>query len=324
MRIKNYLDAFTLTLIGILIVGILVPIPASAINVLTWLGTVAVMVLFLVYGMRLPTREVWDGLRNIRLQGAVLIATFVAFPLLGVATHPLFAPLLGVAFATGTLYLTLLPSTVQSSVSFTSIAGGNIAGAVCAATISNISGMFLTPILVMAVMGASTGVGWDSVVKVVVQLLAPFIIGQFLQPYLGDRVRASKWLTKGVDRGTIIIVVSAGVAGATARGLWDDVTWVEAVELVAVSAVILAAMLALTWFGGKALKLNRADRIALLMCGSKKSLATGLPMAAIIFPVHIVAAVTVPVIVFHQLQLMVAAVLARHLAITGAGADTTW
>lgn len=324
MRIKNYLDAFTLTLIAILIVGILVPIPASAISVLTWLGTVAVMVLFLVYGMRLPTREVWDGLRNIRLQGAVLVATFVLFPLLGVATHPLFTPLLGAAFATGTLYLTLLPSTVQSSVSFTSIAGGNIAGAVCAATISNISGMFLTPILVMLVMGASTGVGWDSVVKVVIQLLLPFIVGQFLQPYLGERVRASKWLTKGVDRGTIIIVVTAGVAGATARGLWDDVTWIDAVELVFVSAVILAVMLALTWFGGKALKLNRADRIALLMCGSKKSLATGLPMAAIIFPVHIVAAVTVPVIVFHQLQLMVAAVLARHLAITGAADNSTW
>ncbi|MDO5721095.1 MAG: bile acid:sodium symporter family protein [Actinomycetaceae bacterium] len=324
MRIRQYLDPFTLSLVGILVVGIVVPIPHGAIDILTWLGTVAVMILFLVYGMRLPTGEVWAGLRNIRLQGAVLAATFILFPLLGAFTHPLLTPLLGTAFAAGTLYLTLLPSTVQSSVSFTSMAGGNVAGAVCAATISNISGMVLTPALVMLVMGASTGVGWDSVVKVLTQLLIPFIVGQFLQPYLGEKVRASKWLTKGVDRGTILIVVAAGVAGATARGLWDEVAWTDAVALVFTSALILALMLTATWFGGKLLGLNRADRIALLMCGSKKSLATGLPMAAIIFPVHLVAAVTVPVIVFHQLQLMVAAVLARHLAITGAGSDSTW
>lgn len=324
MRVKSYLDPFTLTLVSILVIGIMVPIPSSAISVLSWLGTVAVMVLFLVYGMRLPTREVWEGLRNFRLQGAVVLATFVLFPALGALTHPLLTPLLGAAFATGTLYLTLLPSTVQSSVSFTSIAGGNIAGAVCAATISNIAGMFVTPMLVMLLMGASTGVGWNSVVKVVFQLLFPFLVGQFLQPYWGAWVRSSQWLTKGVDRGTIIIVVAAGVSGATARGLWNEVTWLDALELVLASAGILAVMLTITWFGGKALRLDRADRIALLMCGSKKSLATGLPMAAIIFPGHIVAAVTVPVIVFHQLQLMVAAILSRHLALTSGGKATTW
>lgn len=324
VKILRYIDPFIVALVTILVIGILVPIPQEWIDILSKIGTIAVMVLFLVYGMRLRTREVWEGLKNIKLQGSVLLATFVVFPLLGVVLHPLMTPLLGATFAMGVLYLTLLPSTVQSSVSFTSIAGGNVAGAVCAATISNIGGMVLTPLLVMLIMGASTGVGWGSIVNVLTQLLIPFIIGQFLQPFAGDWVRGNKWLTKSVDRGTILIVVASGVAGATARGLWDGVTWMDAVALIIASGVLLAIMMFGTWKAGHLLKLNRADNIALLMCGSKKSLATGLPMAAIIFPPHIVAAVTVPVIVFHQLQLMVAAVLSRRLSLTSESGESTW
>ncbi|MDO5035192.1 MAG: bile acid:sodium symporter family protein [Actinomycetaceae bacterium] len=325
MKILRYIDPFVVSIILILVIGILVPIPNEWIEALTYAGTVAVMILFLVYGMRLPTSEIVDGLKNIKLQLSVLLSTFVVFPLLGVITMPLMKPMLGTTFALGLLYLTLLPSTVQSSVSFTSIAGGNVAAAVTSATISNTLGMVFTPLLVMLIMGASTGVGWGSIVDVLTKLLIPFIIGQFLQPKLGDRVRANKWLTKSVDRGTILIVVASSVAGATARGLWDTLTWGDAAGLVVASGVLLAVMMFGTWKAGHLLKMNRRDNIALLMCGSKKSLATGLPMAAIIFPPHIVAAVTVPVIVFHQLQLMVAAIIARRLSLTTSDSEeTTW
>ncbi|MDO5719581.1 MAG: bile acid:sodium symporter family protein [Actinomycetaceae bacterium] len=323
MKILRFVDPFIVSILVILIVGIIFPVPAQWIDALTTVGTVAVMVLFLVYGMRLRTSEVWEGLKNLRLQGSVFASTFLFFPIIGLLFYPIATPFLGEHFATGLLYLTLLPSTVQSSVSFTSIAGGNVAGAVCSATISNVLGMAVTPLLVMLIMGASTGVGWQSVIDVLVKLLIPFILGQLLQPRFGDWVRRSRWLTKTVDRGTILIVVAAGVAGATARGLWSEVTWTDALGLVIASGIILAVMMLGTWHSAKLLSLNRSDAIALLMCGSKKSLATGLPMAAIIFPPHIVAAVTVPVIVFHQLQLMVAAVLARRLSLGGAQ-ETTW
>lgn len=321
----RYLDPFIFSILAILVIGILVPIPAQWIDVLTIMGTVAVMILFLVYGMRLRTSEIIEGLKNLKLQASVLASTFLVFPILGALTEPLFRPWLGATFALGLLYLTLLPSTVQSSISFTSIAGGNVAGAVCAATISNILGMAITPLLVMIIMGASTGVGWGSIVDVLVKLLIPFIIGQLLQPKLGGVVRANKWLTKTVDRGTILIVVASSVAGATARGLWSTLTWGDAIGLVIASGILLAIMMTASWKAGHLLKMNRGDNIALLMCGSKKSLATGLPMAAIIFPPHIVAAVTVPVIVFHQLQLMAAAVIAKRLAAsTEQTGENTW
>ena len=324
VKILRFVDPFIVSIVVILVVGIMVPIPATWIDALTKTGTVAVMVLFLVYGMRLRTSEVIDSLKNLRLQASVLAATFIVFPLIGVILMPVMKPLLGPTFAVGTLYLTLLPSTVQSSVSFTSIAGGNVAAAVSAATISNVLGMVFTPLLVMLIMGASTGVGWGSIVNVFTQLLIPFIIGQLLQPWTGDWVRKNRWLTKTVDRGTILIVVASGVAGATARGLWDEVSWTDAIALIFVSGVLLAIMMIGTWKFGHLIKLNRVDNITLLMCGSKKSLATGLPMAAIIFPPHIVAAVTVPVIVFHQLQLMVAAVIARRLSMGSEGSESTW
>lgn len=313
--LKRNVDPFIVTILVILTLGILIPVPQSLISALTIAGKVAVMLLFLVYGARLSTREVTDSMKNGRLQVAVALATFVIFPFLGWATRVPTEAVLGPMFATGTLYLTLLPSTVQSSVTFTSIAGGNVAGAVCAATLSNIAGVVITPLLVYLVMGKSSGVDPSSILNVVVQLLIPFVLGQIAQPHVGDWVRSKKWLTRGVDHGTIFIVVASAVCGATARGLWSGITWGQVGALLASSAILLAIMLCVTWWGGKLLGLNRADRIVLLMCGSKKSLATGLPMASIIFPASTLAAVTMPVIVFHQLQLFVCAVLARKLSL---------
>lgn len=314
--LRRWCDPFIAALLVVLVLGIAIPIPHVFIEALTWAGTLAVMVLFFVYGARLRSSEVIAGLTNVRLQAGVALATFVVFPLLGWAGHGLTASLLGGMFATGTLYLTLLPSTVQSSVTFTSIARGNVAGAVCSATISNIAGVIVTPVLVYAIMGKASGVDPSKILDVVLQLLLPFAAGQLLQPRIGEWVRARRWLTKGVDHGTILIVVASAVAGASAKGLWRTVTLGQIGGLLVSSAILLALMLAATWWGGKALSLSRADRIVLLMCGSKKSLATGLPMAAIIFPAHTLAAVTVPVIVFHQLQLIVCAWLARRLART--------
>lgn len=313
-RFKTLFDPFILTLITIFVVGILIPVPDAVIRVLGVAGHVAVVCLFLVYGARLKTREVIDGLKNIKLQGGVALATFVIFPIVGIVLHPVWVWLLGPVFAMGTLYVTLLPSTVQSSVSFTSIANGNVAGAVCAATISNTVGVILTPALVFIVMGRESGIDPTRILNVLLELLLPFIIGQLLQPLIGEWVRRHRWLTKTVDRGTIIIVVTSAVCGATARGLWSHVTWQQAVLLLVSSAVILAIMLAVTWGMGALMKMPKGDKVALLMCGSKKSLATGLPMATIIFPLSTVAAVTVPIIIFHQLQLMVCAYISRSMA----------
>ena len=187
-RSSRFLDPFIVSILIILVLGILIPVPAVVVNALSYLGNVLIVLLFFLYGARLSTKEIWEGLKNWRLQGAVALSTFVFFPLLGVVMHPVDLKLLGPVFALGTLYLTLLPSTVQSSVTFTSIAGGNIAGAVCSATISNIAGIILTPALVFMVMGRASGIEAARVVNVLLQLLLPFVLGQLVHRYIG------KWL----------------------------------------------------------------------------------------------------------------------------------
>ena len=313
-RFSRLLDPFILSILVILVLGILIPVPAVVVSGLGYLGNVLIVLLFFLYGARLSTTEIWEGLKNWRLQGAVAISTFMLFPLLGMVMHPLDLKLLGPVFALGTLYLTLLPSTVQSSVTFTSIAGGNIAGAICSATISNIAGIILTPVLVFMVMGRSSGIGAARVVNVLLQLLLPFVLGQLVHRYIGKWLNQHRALTKATDNGTILAIVASSVCGATAAGLWQKISALQVGLLLAQCLVVLTIMLTLTWNLGRWLSLERRDQIVLLMCGSKKSLATGLPMAAIIFPPATVAAVTIPVIVFHQFQLLVCAVLARRLA----------
>jgi sodium/bile acid cotransporter 7 len=325
--LSRWVDPFVVTLLVVLVLGLVVPVPPGAQRVVDVVADVAVTVLFLVYGMRLSTREVARGLRNWRLQGGILAATYVAFPLLGLAAAWAVAPLVGHGLAVGVLFLALLPSTVQSSVAFTSVARGDVAGAVCGATVSNVVGMLVTPLLALWLLaddsGAAPGVaggavgGLGGLRTVLLQLLVPFVVGQLLQPWLGDRVRARRWLTLGVDRGTILVVVFGAVAAASSAGVWASVSPWSLLALLGLSAVLLAAMLALTWWGGAALRLPVGERVALLMCGSKKSLATGLPMANVLFPVAVAGVVAVPVIVFHQLQLVVCAVLARRLALRG-------
>lgn len=317
MRVlQRWVDPFIVALVSVMVAGLLLPVPAAAQTVVEAAADVAVTVLFLVYGMRLATREVWDGLRNIRLQGAILASTYVVFPVVGLVVATMVRPLIGDGLADGVLYLSLLPSTVQSSVAFTSVARGNVAAAICGATVSNVVGMVVTPLLVLTLLRASgdTG-GFSGLRTVLLQLLAPFVVGQLLQPWCGDWIRARRWLTLSVDRGTILIVVFGAVAAASAAGVWAGISWAMILALVAVSCVVLAVMLAVTWWGGRGLGLPIADRIALLMCGSKKSLATGLPMASALFSPAVAGVVAVPVIIFHQIQLVVCAVLARRLAL---------
>lgn len=308
-------DPFVAAILTALAAGLVLPVPDGARGAVDGVATAAVAVLFFVYGARLPTREVWDGLRNVRLQGGILVSTWVLFPVLGIVTAWAVEPVVGPALAGGVLYVSLLPSTVQASVAFTSVARGNVAGAVCGATVSNLLGMVLTPLLVLWLMGSETAsVGMSGVGDVLLHLLLPFVVGQLIQPWVGAWIRARRWIAVYVDRGAIVLIVFSSVSGAAGVGAFGAVSAAGIAALLGVSTLMLAVMLAATWYGGRVAGLARADRIALLMCGSKKSLATGLPMAAVLFPAAVAGTVAVPLIIFHQLQLIVCAVIAQRLA----------
>src|SRR6185437_11815456 len=136
--------------------------------------TAAITLLFFLQGVRLQRSAVLAGMTHWRLQLLTLACTFVLFPLVGVALRAVFPHFLEDSLWLGVVYLCALPSTVQSSIAFTSVARGNVAAAICSASFSNLIGIVLTPLLVTVFLVSGGGVSFDSVRDIVLQLLVPF------------------------------------------------------------------------------------------------------------------------------------------------------
>ncbi|MER5514019.1 bile acid:sodium symporter family protein [Streptomyces sp. NPDC002763] len=308
------IDPYVLLLLGTVCIAALLPARDTAADVASGASTAAIAFLFFLYGARLSTREAVDGLRHWRLHVTVLVCTFVIFPVLGLAARGLVPVLLTHPLYQGLLFLTLVPSTIQSSIAFTSIARGNVPAAICAGSFSSLIGIVLTPLLAAALLGGNGGgFSADSIVKIVLQLLVPFVAGQLLRRWIGEFIARHKKVLGLVDRGSILLVVYTAFSEGMVRGIWHQVSAVRLAGLLAVEAVLLAVMLVLTWYGAKALGFGRGDRIAIQFAGSKKSLASGLPMASVLFGAHASLAV-LPLMLFHQMQLMVCAVIAKRRA----------
>ena len=317
------IDPYVLLLLGTVCLAALLPARGTGADVASGASTAAIAFLFFLYGARLSTREAVDGLRHWRLHVTVLVCTFVIFPVLGLAARGLVPVLLTHPLYQGFLFLTLVPSTIQSSIAFTSIARGNVPAAICAGSFSSLVGIVLTPLLAAALLGNSGGgFSADSLVKIVLQLLVPFVAGLLLRRWIGGFVARHKKILGLVDRGSILLVVYTAFSEGMVRGIWHQVSAVRLAGLLAVEAVLLAVMLLLTWYGAKALGFGRGDRVAIQFAGSKKSLASGLPMASVLFGAHASLAV-LPLMLFHQMQLMVCAVIAKRRAHDPEAQDVT-
>lgn len=306
------IDPLVVGIVAALILGLTIPVSRPVADAISVVADVAVALVFVLYGMRLSPRDTLAGVANIKLHTLVVVTTFVIFPILGVGLAWVLDGVLGTAFALGIIYLAILPSTVQSAPSFVAIARGDVAAAITAATASNILSMVLTPALVVLLMdidGAQAG-GFRSIF---IKLLLPFIIGQLLQPFFGPWVRHHTRVVKTLNSSAIVFVVLSAVLTATLDGVWSSVSATTLVVLVLVLSGLLAVMLGLTFMTSRAAGLDRRETAVLVMSGAQKSLATGLPMAKALFDSALVGPVAIPVIIYHQLQLIVCAVIAQSM-----------
>lgn len=312
--IRAALDPYVLLLLGTVVIASLLPCRGTMAVVFHALGTAAITLLFFLHGAKLARSSIVAGFLHWRLHAVVLSVTFVLFPLFGLALSQM--PGLRPSIAGGLLFLTLLPSTVQSSIAFTSIARGNVPAAVCSAAFSNLVGIVVTPILVALLMGAAASSKGTiaSAEGIAFQLLLPFIAGHLLRPLIGGFVGRHKTLVTMVDRGSILLVVYTAFSAAIVEGLWRTVSAADLWAIVGLCCATLAAVLAITGSIGKAFGLARGDRIVLQFCGSKKSLASGVPMAGVFFPAAVVGSIILPLMIFHQIQLIVCAMLAQRYA----------
>lgn len=319
MRRLTFLpDRYALALIATVALAALFPSRGAVAAAFDFITPVAIALLFFLHGARLSRDAIIAGLVHWRLHLLVLACTYVMFPLLGFGIQwSLPSGWLTPALMTGLLFLCALPSTVQSSIAFTSIARGNVAGAVCSASLSNLLGVFLAPVLVSLLLNTHEGsnIALDSIGKIVVQLFVPFVAGHLARPLVGRRVERSGRLLAYTDRGTVLLVVYVAFSASVVEGLWRQLPLAELGVLVALLCALLAFALLFTTQLSRRLGFGIRDEIAVVFCGSKKSLASGIPIAKILFAGDpALGMIVVPVLVYHQIQLVACAVLARRYA----------
>ncbi|MES1950237.1 Na+-dependent transporter protein [Salinisphaera sp. S4-8] len=307
-------DRFIVALLGAITLASFLPIHGTAAVYYDYLTNAAIALLFFLHGAKLSRDAIYAGATNWRLHICVLASTFVLFPLIGLAAQPLLGAWLTPELLAGVLFLCLLPSTVQSSIAFTSVARGNIPGAVCSASLSNLLGVFITPLLAGVLISSqsiSGGGSLNAVVDILLKILLPFVVGQIARRWVGEWISAHPKVVKFVDQGSIVLVVYGAFSASVVEGMWQRMLLSALAVIALVCVVLLAIVMAVTFAVGRRF-FAREDEIVLLFCGSKKSLASGIPMAKVLFAGSALGSAVLPLMLFHQLQLIVCAFIAAR------------
>lgn len=311
------IDTFLLVLICVVITASLFPCRGETKVIFEYLTTFAIGLLFFMHGAKLSFQAIVVGIKNWRLHLIIFITTFFVFPLLGMMMQLLVPRFLSQNLYLGFVYLCVLPATVQSAIAFTSIARGNVAAAICSASASTLLGVFITPLLVgllMHTQAAGSMNIMDAITSIMLKLMLPFIVGHLSRRFIGKWVDKYKSVISKTDRTSILLVVYVAFSDAVANGIWSQISFISLLEIIFFSILLLTIVLVITTFGSRFLGFNKEDEITIVFCGSKKSLASGIPMASVIFPMSIMGIMILPLMIFHQVQLMICAFLAARYA----------
>ncbi len=318
MLVKLRPDGFTIALLIVVVIATVLPAKGVVAEGFAIATRLAIMLLFFMHGAKLSREAIVRGAGAVKLHLSALGVTYMLFPLIALAIALVPDRIVSGDIKAGLMFLAVLPSTVQSSIAFTSIGHGNVAAAVCSASLSNILGVFLTPLLaglLIHAQGAGGQIDTGAAIQsVVVTLLVPFIIGHLSRPLIGSFVDQYKAFLGRLDRGSILLVVYTAFSAAVVDGLWSRVSGFDLATIAVLAAFLLAAVLLISLALSRLLRMSRADEVALVFCGSTKSLASGVPIAAALFAPPLVGMLILPLMIYHQIQLIVCAVIARFYA----------
>lgn len=309
------LDPYIAAIVGMVVLASILPARGAAADAVSWATKAGIALVFFLHGAKLSREAVIAGLTHWRLHAVVLATTFVLFPLVGVGFASLPDWITPAPLAAGVIYLACLPSTIQSAIGFTAIARGNVAAAVCGASASNLLGIFATPLLVALLLQTEGGgLSLSSAEAILLQLLLPFVAGQVARRWIGEWIKAHSKPLGLVDKGSILLVVYNAFSGAVVAGIWRQVSVIDLVRISIVCLVLLALSIAWTIWIARTRGFSTEDEATILFGGSNKSLASGAPMAGVLFPAATVGFILLPVMLYHQFQLMVCAALAQRYA----------
>ena len=314
---KLPVDTYMMLLIATVVIATVLPVSGAAASLVSYLCSAAVALLFFLYGAKLKMEAIVAGISNWRLQLLVVGTTFGLFPLLGLGLTFFARSWLPEELVIGLLFLCILPSTVQSSIALTAMARGNVPAAICAASVSNMLGVVLTPAFAALLLSTSgVTLGASSVIRICVQLLLPFIAGQLMRPLIGGWIERNKLLTTVVDRGSILLIIYSAFSAGVVAGIWGRVDGATLSLLIGLNLLLLLLVMVIVWRVGRMADLSREDEVSLLFCGSQKSLASGVPIANILFAGTATGLIILPLMLYHQFQLFLCAAIAQRYAAT--------
>jgi sodium/bile acid cotransporter 7 len=308
-------DGFMLSLLGVVLAATVVPCRGQAASLFHVAGILAIAALFFLQGARLSRDAILRGIMHWRLHVAIGATTFVLFPLLGIGLVSVSSGLLPAPLLLGVLFLCALPSTVQSSIALTSIAKGNVPGAVCSATVSNLGGIVLAPLLFGALSHLhGGGIDLMGVWRVALQLLLPFIVGHLARRWIGQWAERNRAVLSLTDRGSILLVVYTAFSAAVAHDIWGRIPPMVLLDLAGMMMVLLMLVLLSTVLVSRALGFGRDDEAALIICGSQKSLVSAVPIAGSLVSAAAVGPILLPILIYYPIQMLLCAWIARWFA----------
>ena len=278
---------------------------------------IGVAIVFFLHGLGLSPAAIKAGISNWRMHIYIQVATFVAYPLLWVIFGDLFLAYMPAALAFGFCYLFVLPSTISSSVAMTSVGKGNVPGAIFNASLSSILGIFITPLLIQLFMGFE-GVELDlmaSIISISKLLLLPMILGQLARPLLLKFAEKHKSVVNKVDKYVILLIVYNAFCNSIVNGIWSSFSIEMLLTSFVLCVVILLIMVHLIQWGARRSQFSLADEVAAVFCGTKKTLAAGIPMATVIFGSDPkLGMILLPIMLYHPIQIFYCAILASRYA----------
>lgn len=311
------LDPFLISILCVVLLATLIPCQGEIKVFFKYLTTAAIALLFFMHGAKLSRAALMTGVGHWKLHLAIFFSTFILFPILGVIMQPVMLMLLTPIIYNGFLYLCSLPGTVQAAIAFTSVGKGNVPAAIFSSTLSSILGVFLSPLLVTLLLHQQSA-GQDlsqAIYSILLQLVVPFMAGHLSRPLLASWIERHKtWISK-IDRSSILLVVYTAFSEAVVSGLWKQVNAYTLLAIIVVSCFLLMLIMLINMLIARLLGFSLPDTVTLVFCGSKKSLVNGIPMANVLFPAATVGIMVLPLMLFHQLQMIVCAFLAQRYAI---------
>ncbi|WP_286222719.1 bile acid:sodium symporter family protein [Marinobacter apostichopi] len=316
---KFKIDTFTLLLLGAIVLASALPATGDIGEALATAGTIAVALLFFFHGAALSREQIVAGATHWRLHILITAMTFVFFPLVVLPINGLsdLAPSwmpkdLGLGF----LYLGVLPSAVSSSIAYTALARGNVPAAICSAAASNVFGMMLTPFLLLLLVstsGASDFSIAEALKDIMLQLFLPFAVGHALRPLLGGFLGRNEGLMARYDKCVIWLIVYSAFSHSVESGLWQNLPAKAIILTIVLCIALLILFMVIARLLVRHFGFSLQDEAAVVFCGSKKSLASGLPMAKVLFSGHPgFGMIVLPIMCYNQIQVILGAILAQR------------